>query len=77
MLNRAPDPLPLVEDCAMFVKLVAPFDEPPTVTEFMPDPAVPLTDAEIAPLIGELPDADALMILPMKSYSKLPATKTK
>ena len=32
-----PEPLPLVRDCDTFVKLAAPIDVPPTVTELTPD----------------------------------------
>ena len=45
--------------CAIFEKDDVPVAVPLGVAEFIPDEAVPVADAVIAPDIGEVPDAEA------------------
>ena len=67
MLNDAPEPLPLVLDCEIFENVDAPVASPLTVAAVIPDAAVPVADALIAPETGEFPDAEAAVTLPVKS----------
>ena len=67
MLNVAPEPLPLVLDWEIFENVDALVAVPLNVTAVIPDAAVPPADALIAPEIGEFPDAEATVTLPVKS----------
>ena len=67
MLNIAPEPLPLVLDCEMFVNVDVPVAVPLAVAALIPDAAVPVADAVMAPETGEPPDAEATVTLPVKS----------
>jgi hypothetical protein len=53
MVKVAPVPLPLVLVCAIFEKDDAPVAVPLGVAEFIPDAAVPVADAVMAPETGE------------------------
>ena len=67
MVKLAPDPLPLVLDCPTFVNAELPVATPLILTVFIPEAAVPVADAAIAPSTGELPDAEAAVTVPVKS----------
>ena len=67
MLNVAPEPLPLVLDGEIFVNVDAPVDVPLDTVLTPDEAAVPVADALIAPEIGEFPDAEAAVTLPVKS----------
>ena len=67
MVKVAPVPFPLVLVCAIFEKDDAPVAVPLGVAEFIPDAAVPVADAVIAPETGEFPDVEAAVTLPVKS----------
>ena len=67
MVNAAPVPLPLELVCDTFENVDAPVAVPLAVAPLIPDAAVPVADAVIAPDLGELPDATAAVTLPVKS----------
>ena len=67
MVKAAPEPLPLVLDCAILENVAAPVAVPLTVAAVIPDAAVPAADAVMAPDTGEFPDGDATVTLPVKS----------
>ena len=67
IVKVAPVPLPLVLVCEIFENVEAPVAVPLVVVVFIPDAAMPVADAEIAPDTGELPDADEAVTLPVKS----------
>ena len=54
-------------DCEIFENVDAPVAVPLVVAAVIPDAAVPVADAVIAPDTGELPDGDEAVILPVKS----------
>ena len=67
IVKVAPVPLPLVLVCETFVNVEAPLAVPLVVAVLIPDAAMPVADAAIAPDTGELPDGDEPVTLPVKS----------
>ena len=67
MVKLAPDPLPLVLDWPTFVNVALPVAAPLMPAVSIPEAAVPVADAAIAPLTVELPEAETAVTVPVKS----------
>ncbi len=67
MVKLAPDPLPLVLDWPTFENVDCRLQTPLMLAAFIPEAAVPVADAAIAPLTVELPEAETAVTVPVKS----------